>query len=53
MAFVVLDDQSGRVEVSVFGDTYAEHHQKLTKIATLVWLNLTKILIVIGILLSG
>ena len=36
MAFVVLDDQSGRVEVSVFGDTYAEHHQKLTKDAVLI-----------------
>ena len=36
MAFVVLDDQSGRVEVSVFGDTYAEHHSKLTKDAVLI-----------------
>ena len=36
MAFVVLDDQSGRVEVSVFGDAYAEHHQKLTKDAVLI-----------------
>jgi len=36
MAFVVLDDQSGRVEVSVFGDTYTEHHSKLTKDAVLI-----------------
>ena len=36
MAFVVLDDQSGRVEVSVFGDIYTEHHRKLIKDAVLI-----------------
>ncbi|MEE3279798.1 MAG: DNA polymerase III subunit alpha [Pseudomonadota bacterium] len=36
MAFVILDDQSGRVEVSVFGEIYAEHHSKLTKDAVLI-----------------
>ena len=37
MSFVVLDDQSGRLEVSVFGDLLRNHRQKLAKDAVLVF----------------
>lgn len=36
MAFVTLDDRSGRVEVAVFADTYATYRDKLNKDAMLV-----------------
>ena len=31
MAFVVLDDRSGRIEASIFGDVYESYRSKLTK----------------------
>ncbi len=31
MAFVVLDDRSGRIEASIFGDVYENYRSKLTK----------------------
>ncbi|TQV86280.1 DNA polymerase III subunit alpha [Exilibacterium tricleocarpae] len=31
MAFVTLDDRSGRIEVAVFSDTYTEYREKLVK----------------------
>lgn len=37
MSFVVLDDRSGRIEVSVFGDLMRENRQKLAKDAVLVF----------------
>ena len=37
MSFVVLDDRSGRLEVSVFGDLMRDHRQKLAKDAVLVF----------------
>ena len=37
MSFVVLDDRSGRLEVSVFGDLMRNHRQKLAKDAVLVF----------------
>ncbi len=37
MSFVVLDDRSGRLEVSVFGDLMRSHRQKLAKDAVLVF----------------
>ncbi|KJS08144.1 MAG: DNA polymerase III subunit alpha [Gammaproteobacteria bacterium BRH_c0] len=36
MAFVVLDDRSGRIEVAVFADKYRDYRDKLTKDALLV-----------------
>lgn len=36
MAFVTLDDRSGRVEVAVFADTYNNYRDRLTKDAMLV-----------------
>jgi DNA polymerase-3 subunit alpha len=36
MAFVTLDDRSGRIEVAVFADTYATYRDKLNKDAMLV-----------------
>lgn len=36
MAFVTLDDRSGRIEVAAFADTYAAYRDKLTKDAMLV-----------------
>jgi len=36
MAFVTLDDRTGRMEVAVFSDTYDEHRDKLVKDAMLV-----------------
>jgi DNA polymerase-3 subunit alpha len=36
MAFVTLDDRSGRIEVAVFTDTYAEYREKLVKDGLLV-----------------
>ena len=37
MSFVVLDDRSGRLEVSVFGELMRNHRQKLAKDAVLVF----------------
>ena len=37
MSFVVLDDRSGRIEVSVFGDLMRNHRHKLAKDAVLVF----------------
>ena len=31
MAFVVLDDRSGRIEANIFGDVYENYRSKLTK----------------------
>ncbi len=36
MAFVTLDDRSGRIEVAVFSDTYTTYRDKLNKDAILV-----------------
>ncbi|WP_018415843.1 DNA polymerase III subunit alpha [Teredinibacter turnerae] len=36
MAFVTLDDRTGRIEVAVFSDTYSENREKLVKDALLV-----------------
>ena len=36
MAFVTLDDRTGRMEVAVFADTYNEHRESLVKDAMLV-----------------
>lgn len=36
MAFLTLDDRTGRIEVAVFSDTYNEHREKLAKDALLV-----------------
>ena len=36
MAFVTLDDRTGRLEVAIFADTYNEHRDKLIKDALLV-----------------
>lgn len=36
MAFVTLDDRTGRMEVAVFSDTYTAHRDKLVKDALLV-----------------
>jgi DNA polymerase-3 subunit alpha len=36
MAFVTLDDRSGRIEVAAFADTYAAYRDKLNKDAMLV-----------------
>lgn len=36
MAFVVLDDRSGRLEVAIFADKYREYRDKITKDALLV-----------------
>ena len=36
MAFITLDDRSGRLEVAIFSDTYNEYREKLTKDAMLV-----------------
>ena len=36
MAFTLLDDRSGRIEASVFGEIYAENRAKLVKDAILV-----------------
>ncbi len=36
MAFITLDDRSGRVEVAVFSDTFNEYRDKLVKDALLV-----------------
>lgn len=36
MAFVTLDDRSGRLEVAAFSDTYNEYREKLAKDALLV-----------------
>ncbi len=36
MAFVTLDDRTGRIEVAVFADAYEEHKDKLLKDAMLV-----------------
>jgi DNA polymerase-3 subunit alpha len=36
MAFVTLDDKSGRIEVSVFSDVFADYRQRLQKDALLV-----------------
>ncbi len=36
MAFLTLDDRSGRIEVSVFGDLFDQHHEKLVKERVLV-----------------
>ena len=36
MAFLVLDDRSGRLEVAVFADKYREYRDKLVKDALLV-----------------
>jgi len=36
MALLSLDDRSGRIEVSVFADTYTEHREKLVKDALLM-----------------
>ena len=36
MAFVTLDDRSGRIEVAVFADTYNEYREKLVKDELLV-----------------
>ena len=36
MAFAVLDDRSGRIEASVFGEVYETHRAKLTKDAVLI-----------------
>lgn len=36
MAFVTLDDRSGRIEVAVFADTYNTYREKLNKDAMLV-----------------
>jgi DNA polymerase-3 subunit alpha len=36
LAFTVLDDRSGRIELSVFADVYEQHKQKLFKDAVLV-----------------
>lgn len=36
MAFITLDDRTGRVEVAVFSDTYNEYRDKLVKDALLV-----------------
>ena len=36
IAFVTLDDRSGRIEISVFGDLFESHHSKLRKDAVVV-----------------
>ncbi len=36
MAFITLDDRSGRIEAAVFSDTYNEYREKLVKDALLV-----------------
>jgi DNA polymerase-3 subunit alpha len=36
MAFVLLDDRSARIEVTLFADAYSEHREKLVKDALLV-----------------
>ena len=36
MAFVLLDDRSARIEVTLFADAYSEHREKLVKDAILV-----------------
>jgi DNA polymerase-3 subunit alpha len=36
MAFVTLDDRSGRIEVAIFSDTYNEYREKLVKDGLLV-----------------
>ncbi len=36
MAFVTLDDRSGRIEVALFADTYSTYREKLSKDAMLV-----------------
>ncbi len=36
LAFTVLDDRSGRIELSVFSDVYEKHKQKIFKDAVLV-----------------
>jgi len=36
MAFVTLDDRSGRLEVAIFSDTYDAHREKLVKDSLLV-----------------
>lgn len=36
MAFVTLDDRTGRIEVAVFSDAYSENREKLVKDALLV-----------------
>ncbi len=36
MAFVLLDDRSARIEVTLFADAYSEHREKLIKDALLV-----------------
>ncbi len=36
MAFVTLDDRTGRLEVALFSDAYTEHREKLQKDALLV-----------------
>lgn len=36
MAFVTLDDRTGRIEIAIFADTYANHREKLAKDALLV-----------------
>jgi DNA polymerase-3 subunit alpha len=36
MAFVQLDDRSGRIEVAIFADTYNEYREKLVKDGMLI-----------------
>jgi len=36
MAFITLDDRTGRIEIAIFSDTYDEHREKLLKDAMLV-----------------
>ncbi|MFT5083224.1 MAG: DNA polymerase-3 subunit alpha [Lentisphaeria bacterium] len=36
MAFITLDDRTGRIEVAIFSDTYNEHRDRLLKDAMLV-----------------
>lgn len=36
MAFVTLDDRTGRIEIAIFSDTYTEYREKLVKDALLV-----------------
>ncbi len=36
MAFITLDDRTGRIEVAVFADTFSQHRDKLVKDALLV-----------------
>ena len=46
MAFVTLDDRSGRLEVAIFSDTYNEYREKLVKDSLLVVLSIPLSLVI-------